>query len=87
MMAKENDYFVFDSTPETPDSRSFRVVSYNVLADCYTKDIYFPYTSPNHLKFSTRGNRVVKELTNSLADIICLQVIFLYSSTISHIGG
>ena len=82
-MATSNDYLVYDATPETPENRSFRVVSYNVLADCYTKDIYFPYADPGHLKFTTRANRVIKELTNSLPDIICLQVSLSYSISIS----
>ncbi len=52
---------------------TIRVLSYNMLADCYTRPQYFPYVSPGNLAFFNRAKKVVAELKSTMADIICLQ--------------
>jgi len=57
---------------------SFRIVSYNILADFYAKDefavnILYPYCPPYALDIGYRKQLILKELTGYNADILCLQ--------------
>ncbi|EDV28922.1 uncharacterized protein TRIADDRAFT_20232 [Trichoplax adhaerens] len=59
-----------------PDS--FRIVSYNVLADTYssqehTQKVLFPYCPPYALSIDYRKLLITRELYGYNADIICLQ--------------
>ncbi|XP_066594023.1 2',5'-phosphodiesterase 12-like isoform X2 [Prorops nasuta] len=65
-------------TGEKLSGSSFRIVSYNILADTYTdsdftRDVLFPYCPPYALEIDYRIKLVFKELTGFKADIICLQ--------------
>lgn len=53
-----------------------RVVTWNVLADAYLKDEYFPYTPPEVLERAPRRKAVaerVEQIQASKVDVICLQ--------------
>ncbi len=57
---------------------SFRIVSYNILADVYadqefTRTELFPYCPPNALKIDYRKQLLIKEIIGYNADIYCLQ--------------
>lgn len=63
---------------ETADHSTFRVVSYNILADTYSKDefaqkILYPYCPPYALDISYRQQLLLKEIPGYNADLICLQ--------------
>lgn len=58
--------------------RSFRITSYNILANVYSetslsKDTLYPYCSPYALSMDYRKLLILKELLGYNADIICLQ--------------
>ena len=50
-------------------------MSYNVLAHGFDKHSKFPYASEDHLNFWYRAPRIVHEIDNSDADVVCLQEI------------
>lgn len=63
---------------KTPDSSTFRVVSYNILAEAYSKEefaqkILYPYCPPYGLDISYRQQLLLKEIPGYNADLICLQ--------------
>lgn len=63
---------------QTADHSTFRVVSYNILADTYSKDefaqtVLYPYCSPYALDISYRQQLLLKEIPGYNADLICLQ--------------
>lgn len=58
--------------------QSFRVVSYNTLADCYSTnnfalEVLYPYCPPKILPIEYRQPVIVKELVGYNGDILCLQ--------------
>ncbi|XP_071571761.1 2',5'-phosphodiesterase 12 isoform X1 [Temnothorax nylanderi] len=58
--------------------RSFRIISYNILADTYadsdfSKDVLFPYCPQYALDMDYRKQLVLKEIIGFNGDIICLQ--------------
>jgi len=61
------------------NKKGIRVVSYNILADCYTtmnetsKTEIFPYVNPEAIKIKYRLNLIIKELIAYNGDIIALQ--------------
>ena len=62
----------------TDNPAAFRVVSYNILADTYSKDefaqtVLYPYCPPYALNISYRRQLLLKEITGYNADLICLQ--------------
>jgi mRNA deadenylase 3'-5' endonuclease subunit Ccr4 len=48
-------------------------MSYNILADRLALPNYFPHTTRSRLSFEFRGPRVIAEIRQSRADVICLQ--------------
>nr|CAG4713873.1 unnamed protein product [Naegleria fowleri] len=58
------------------DSSSFKLVSYNILAQLYAK--HLQVSDPNICDWELRKQRLFKELMNYKADIICLQEMDLY---------
>lgn len=58
--------------------RSFRIMSYNILADTYadsdfSKDVLFPYCPSYALNMDYRKQLILKEIIGFNSDIICLQ--------------
>ncbi|XP_018394353.1 PREDICTED: 2',5'-phosphodiesterase 12 [Cyphomyrmex costatus] len=58
--------------------RSFRVISYNILADTYadsdfSKDVLFPYCPQYALDMGYRKQLILKEIIGFNSDIMCLQ--------------
>ncbi|XP_061169849.1 2',5'-phosphodiesterase 12-like [Saccostrea echinata] len=65
-------------TSELTDSTSFRVVSYNILADAFadtdfTRNELYPYCPPYAQSIDYRKQLLLKEILGYNADIICLQ--------------
>ncbi|KAJ7380399.1 mitochondrial mRNA catabolic process [Desmophyllum pertusum] len=63
---------------QTADFSTFRVMSYNILADTYSKDefaqkVLYPYCPPYALDISYRQQLLLKEIPGYNADLICLQ--------------
>ena len=59
-------------------SNSFRVITYNILADCYSTndfalEVLYPYCPPEILPIDYRQPIIVKELVGYHGDIVCLQ--------------
>ena len=48
-------------------------MSYNLLADCLATPEYHPYQSSRLLEFSFRAPRIMQEIAQSGASLICLQ--------------
>jgi mRNA deadenylase 3'-5' endonuclease subunit Ccr4 len=59
-------------------STSVTIVSYNILAEAYTKPGYFPYAPQQVLDWSFRCNNLIKEMTELNADVLCLQEVDRY---------
>eukprot|EP00300_Choanocystis_sp_HF-7_P032855 c4426_g1_i2.p1 GENE.c4426_g1_i2~~c4426_g1_i2.p1 ORF type:complete len:374 (+),score=90.81 c4426_g1_i2:122-1243(+) len=60
------------------DSKRFRLLTYNILADCYASQDYareslFSYCNPNFLKIEYRSQLTLRELLAQECSIICLQ--------------
>ncbi|XP_064598396.1 2',5'-phosphodiesterase 12-like [Liolophura sinensis] len=67
-----------EHTKDLTPSGSFRVVSYNILADLYadsdfSRNVLYPYCPPYALHIDYRKQLFVKELQCYNADLICLQ--------------
>nr|XP_022905545.1 2',5'-phosphodiesterase 12-like [Onthophagus taurus] len=62
-------------TKEKLSNNEFRVVSYNILADQYTRDGQFEYVDCKYLSSQYRWRLSMNELLGYNADIICLQEI------------
>ncbi|KAK3085717.1 hypothetical protein FSP39_007770 [Pinctada imbricata] len=65
-------------TSEPSREGCFRVVTYNILADCYadtefTKTTLYPYCASYALSLDYRKQLLLKELQGYNADVICLQ--------------
>ncbi|XP_043242342.1 2',5'-phosphodiesterase 12-like isoform X2 [Amphibalanus amphitrite] len=65
-------------TRTVTDQDSYRVVSYNILADLYadsdfTRTVLHPYCPPYALHIDYRKQLIVKELMGYNGDIVCLQ--------------
>ncbi|TNV78978.1 hypothetical protein FGO68_gene13172 [Halteria grandinella] len=50
-----------------------KVLSYNILADCYSRYFMFKYVRHGNLNFNYRSLRILQEIKDSNSDIICLQ--------------
>ncbi|KAK4536381.1 hypothetical protein CDCA_CDCA08G2406 [Cyanidium caldarium] len=69
-------------------SRSFRVVSYNTLAQAYVRSEYFPHCPRAELKFARRSSQLWRQLQALTADVLCLQEVDWYESGLSeHLHG
>ena len=69
-------------------SRSFRVVSYNTLAQAYVRSEYFPHCPRAELKFARRSSQLWRQLQALTADVLCLQEVDWYESGLSeHLQG
>lgn len=71
---EERHCFTKDQTPKG----SFRMISYNVLADLYadsdhTRTVLYPYCPPYALDIDYRKQLLLKEITGYNGDIYCLQ--------------
>ncbi|XP_015793360.1 2',5'-phosphodiesterase 12 [Tetranychus urticae] len=78
------------STKTNPGS--FRIVTYNILADYYTSmkttpTEIFPYCAPEFLKFSYRKPLLLQEIIGYNADIICLQEVDrkFFANELTHV--
>lgn len=65
-------------TTQKLKEKSFRCVSYNILADLYcdsdhTRTVLYPYCPPYALHIDYRKQLILKELLGYNSDIICLQ--------------
>ena len=65
-------------TTELSPVGSFRVVTYNILANLYadqeyTRDVLYPYCAPYALTFDYRKPLLLKEINGYNCDILCLQ--------------
>lgn len=64
-----------DRSSDDPFARySLRVMSYNILAEIYANQGPYPYAESWELAWSYRRERIVKEIMEADADLICLQV-------------
>ncbi|HKQ74821.1 MAG TPA: endonuclease/exonuclease/phosphatase family protein [Blastocatellia bacterium] len=54
-------------------ARSFRIASYNVLADSYVKPQWYPNVDPEVLRWDRRKFALAERVLRLDADIICLQ--------------
>eukprot|EP00124_Ichthyophonus_hoferi_P001381 Ihof_evm6s70 gene=Ihof_evmTU6s70 len=59
-------------------SNRIRVLSYNILAQCYVKSTQFPWSGKTNLKWANRSKRLKAELSKYQADILCLQEVDHY---------
>lgn len=50
-----------------------KVISYNILADAYIKPEWYPDVPPERLKWLFRKKRLLEQLLELKADILCLQ--------------
>ena len=74
---KKNNAFYQPLKKNFDSSYPLNVLSYNILADCYTTDIYKDRMYQNKDRavlqdFTYRSTRILKEINESDADIICL---------------
>ncbi len=54
-------------------TRSFRIASYNVLADSYVKSQWYPKVDPENLRWDKRKFALAERVAGLDADIVCLQ--------------
>jgi CCR4-NOT transcription complex subunit 6 len=52
-----------------------RVVSYNILSEIYANQQIYPYCDFWALAWTYRCENLVREIKDSAADVLCLQVI------------
>jgi mRNA deadenylase 3'-5' endonuclease subunit Ccr4 len=53
---------------------SISVMSFNILAQCYTRSEFFPSVNPKAaLKWKNRGPKIVQEIAQYNPDVVCLQ--------------
>lgn len=65
---------------------SFSVVSYNVLCASYARPHSFPYVSSKNLSWEVRKMRLLSEIIDLDADIICLQEVEHFEFFQKHLG-
>ncbi|OVA18386.1 Endonuclease/exonuclease/phosphatase [Macleaya cordata] len=64
----------------TTDGLKFRVVSYNILAQCFVKSSYFPHSPSPCLRWKARSQATLLTLKSLKADFLCLQELDEYDS-------
>ena len=62
----------------TNSANTFRVMTYNILADEYASSFMFSYVHSNILSFKYRSPRVMREIKEANPEIICLQEVDHY---------
>lgn len=67
----------------TASSGTFTVLSYNVLSDLYATSEQYSYCPPWALAWTYRRQNLLREIVAYRADILCLQEVFLFSSSYS----
>ena len=56
------------------------IMTFNVLAQCYTRSEFFPSVSPKAaLKWKNRGPKIVEEIIRYSPDVVCLQEVDAYT--------
>mmetsp|Transcript_3222 Transcript_3222/g.4648 ORF Transcript_3222/g.4648 Transcript_3222/m.4648 type:complete len:382 (-) Transcript_3222:7-1152(-) len=59
---------------ETPSgAEKVKILSYNILAQCYTRANYFPWATAQQLDWTFRSKNLLQEITSYRADILCFQ--------------
>ena len=66
------DHIAYQSVTD-PNKLFLKVLSYNILADCYSKYFMFKYVNHGYLHFPFRARRILNEIKEANCDIICLQ--------------
>lgn len=66
--------------PEGSGATSFRIISYNILAQAYVKSANFPNSPSSCLKWKARSKAVLSRLLAFDADFLCLQELDEYES-------
>lgn len=56
-----------------PQKKSILVMSYNIMAYNFTKYEWFPHCDPRFLETKYRAPRIIAEIENLNADVLCLQ--------------
>ena len=76
------------SCSSSSHSFPFSILSWNILADCYTRLGQFPYTPPQALTWAYRLPRVLSLLSRSpLPSILCLQEVDHYPDLHTHLSS
>lgn len=57
----------------SPDKKSISLISYNIMSYNFTKLEWFPYVKSEYLYPKYRSPRIINEIENANADILCLQ--------------
>ncbi|KAG6572670.1 Glucose-repressible alcohol dehydrogenase transcriptional effector CCR4 [Phytophthora cinnamomi] len=63
-------------------SQKLRVMTYNVLAQCYVRSTFFPYCKSSELRWKNRSKNLEAVFSSSLPvapDVICLQEVDNYN--------
>ena len=58
-----------------------KIMSYNILADVYTGMTHGHHLNRDHLDFSDRSAKIISEIRQSDADIVCLQEVDHFEDT------
>eukprot|EP01016_Furgasonia_blochmanni_P039420 TRINITY_DN4893_c0_g1_i1.p2 TRINITY_DN4893_c0_g1~~TRINITY_DN4893_c0_g1_i1.p2 ORF type:complete len:155 (-),score=31.41 TRINITY_DN4893_c0_g1_i1:60-524(-) len=68
-----------DVNPSPPKFKEkIKVASYNILAGSYATSNMFPYCAKTFLDIKYRSKRILEELKDMNADIICLQLSLIH---------
>jgi len=54
------------------DKIQLKILSYNILADCYTDKEHGHHLNQDYLNFKDRHEQIKRELIEADADILCL---------------
>lgn len=65
--------WVFSSSASRVSNGTFKVFSFNILADMYATRRRYPYCPLWSLLWTYRRNNILRELLSSQADVLCLQ--------------
>ena len=63
----------YETTLKNKKTESLSILSYNVLADCYTTEKFFPYCNPKYLKIEYRSKNIINQIEELMPDIVTLQ--------------
>lgn len=65
--------FISLNQENTDFKKEISVISYNILANNFVKPSFFSHCNPEYLKAKYRAPKVLQEIKNIDADVICLQ--------------